>query len=357
MERRTLLAYTSSREDRENITRVLARESLLIIAPEGRGHIIEDIRAHDPDIVLLEVSEATAEQEVRSIARRGRAGRPAVVALSRHHEHEALLRLLSCGADDVLRFPVEDVELTLRIEATFMRIEARERVIEDRNYYSDAVKQEEYLASMALDRSIDLQKAYAKLMAINERLRDQNARLKQAARIDMLSGLMNRLSLYDFIDTEVERAIRNELALCGIMVDVDRFKQINDNYGHSCGDEVIRYLGKFLRRRLRRYDAAGRYGGEEFFVVLPDTHLSQAQQFAARFRQNLESTSIDCNGTTLSVTASLGIAEYRRGESRDAWISRADRAMYAAKQRGRNRVEIELDREAYIASNILEDPI
>jgi diguanylate cyclase (GGDEF)-like protein len=240
---------------------------------------------------------------------------------------------------------VEDIELSVRIEAALIRLQGRERLLADRDFFRAAVKQEEYLSSLALERSIDVQNSYRKLAMVNDRLREQNQRLRQIARIDPLSGLMNRLSLYDVADTEVERAVRNDASLCGIMIDVDHFKQINDNHGHHCGDRVIQYLGRFLRQRLRRYDAAGRYGGEEFFVILPNTHVAQAWHFATRFRQNLESTVIACEGAEITVTASSGIAEYRSEESRDSWIARADRAMYAAKQRGRNRVEIELDRD------------
>lgn len=349
MTERTLLLYISEDQYRSVAVNALTAEGRIIVAPEEGPDVEaleEECRQRDPDVILLLVGPEDGEAAVAACARAGTA-RPAgvsVVALVRDADAALLQTLLTAGAEDVLRFPVEDIELKLRIEAALIRLEGRERLLADRDYFRDAVRQEEYLSSLAVSRSLDMQNSYRKLTIVNDRLRRQNERLKEIARIDPLSGLMNRFSLYDVADTEVERAVRNDVSLCGIMIDVDHFKHVNDNYGHHCGDRVIQYLGGFLRRRLRRYDSAGRYGGEEFFVILPNTHIAQAWHFASRFRQNLESTLIGCEGVELAITASLGIAEYRPGETRDSWIARADRAMYAAKQRGRNRVEIELDR-------------
>jgi diguanylate cyclase (GGDEF)-like protein len=123
------------------------------------------------------------------------------------------------------------------------------------------------------------------------------------------------------------------------MIDLDRFKSINDSYGNLSGDEAIRAAGDAIRSCLRREDYAGRYGGEEFFVLLPGAELSVALAIAERIREFIATTPVKHDGKTFNVAASVGVAEYRRGEAPGEWVARSDSAMYRAKQLGRNRVE------------------
>jgi diguanylate cyclase (GGDEF)-like protein len=122
------------------------------------------------------------------------------------------------------------------------------------------------------------------------------------------------------------------------MIDIDHFKRVNDNHGHQCGDMVIREIGAKLTKSLRKYDYAGRYGGEEFYVVFSNTTADIAQSIAERFRIEMGETQFECGEETFNVTVSIGVAQFNSGESPDRWISRADGAMYQAKQRGRNQV-------------------
>lgn len=149
------------------------------------------------------------------------------------------------------------------------------------------------------------------------------------------------MALFSVIEMEIERATRAKTPLAGIMADIDNFKRINDDYGHQVGDEVIREIGVILRRTLRKYDHAGRYGGEEFFLVLPDTDVEQARRIAERFRNELKDLKIETERENLRITISMGITKYRLGEKRETWIARADRAMYMAKEAGRDKIFIE----------------
>ena len=140
------------------------------------------------------------------------------------------------------------------------------------------------------------------------------------------------------MDVEIDRSIRTGLPLAGVMFDLDHFKEINDNYGHQHGDETIRAIGRKLLGVMRKYDNAGRYGGEEFFILLPNTRSEQAVMIAERFRKELEGLTVEYLDNTIQVSASFGVAEFAPGESRESWINRTDKAMYQAKQEGRNRV-------------------
>lgn len=264
-----------------------------------------------------------------------------VLLLSARKDPEFAAGALEGGADDFLGKPVDALEMQLRLRAAVIRLRHQTDLHHEREFYRRAVKQEEELSSRVLDQNLHLRKAYEEVAGMNRRLERANQELERVARFDVLSGLMNRMSLFDALDVEIERSIRSGLPLCGIMVDIDHFKDVNDNYGHPCGDKVIRALGEVFRAELRKYDYAGRYGGEEFFVALPNSSLNQASMFGERVRRGLEELTVECEEGSTTITVSMGIAKFRKGESRDMWISRADRAMYVAKQKGRNRIEIE----------------
>jgi diguanylate cyclase (GGDEF)-like protein len=166
------------------------------------------------------------------------------------------------------------------------------------------------------------------------------ARLSRLARVDPLTGALNRRGL--------ERAFPDEPAeehgvvkpLSVVLVDVDRFKDINDRFGHAVGDEAVKRVAQLLSAVLRVGDAVVRYGGDEFVLVLPGVDLAQAGRIAERAHEMIHKLQIDLGDMQLKVTASMGVAERLSGESRDALIERADGAMYDAKQSGRDRIRL-----------------
>jgi diguanylate cyclase (GGDEF)-like protein len=174
----------------------------------------------------------------------------------------------------------------------------------------------------------------------------QNARLfdevRQMAITDALTGLHNRRYFFERASSEFERTMRYPHPLSAIMLDIDHFKHINDTYGHATGDEVLRVVARRCRDILRTVDIIGRYGGEEFAIVLPETRQHCARQVAERLRLEISQQPIPIEESTLSITASLGIAAYDHNESIDLYtlLDRADQALYAAKQAGRNCVVI-----------------
>ncbi|MFA6231827.1 MAG: diguanylate cyclase [Rhodanobacter sp.] len=165
-------------------------------------------------------------------------------------------------------------------------------------------------------------------------LRAANRRLDELAATDGLTGAYNRRRFLELAAQQHAQA--SEGAICIALFDLDRFKQINDTYGHLAGDAVIRTTIEVVRQHTRQHDLVGRYGGEEFVVCLPETNLQQAMETAERIRAALARTSVLHEGKTISVTVSIGVAALRTGESLEQWLSRADGAMYEAKRSGRN---------------------
>lgn len=168
---------------------------------------------------------------------------------------------------------------------------------------------------------------------------DEANRVLAAA--DMLTGVANRRAIVAALDRDVGRAIRTREPLALMMIDLDHFKSINDTYGHLCGDAVLRELATLVRERIRTQDIVGRYGGEEFLVVLPDTSLAGVQQLATQLCEAVARHRVAHGKDTVALTVSIGVCGGRLepGDSWDLLIHAADQALYAAKNAGRNRVE------------------
>jgi diguanylate cyclase (GGDEF)-like protein len=171
--------------------------------------------------------------------------------------------------------------------------------------------------------------------------RAQRARiLSNALSRDSLTGLLKHADIKEQVAVELERAQRSGKPASVAMLDIDFFKKVNDNYGHAAGDNVIRALANLLRQRLRRIDSLGRYGGEEFLVVLPDCSAEQAHKILDEIRQRFAELKFIASGSEFSVTLSAGISSTASAPaSAGDLLEKADRALYAAKHSGRNRVQ------------------
>ncbi len=173
------------------------------------------------------------------------------------------------------------------------------------------------------------------------------AEILKHATLDALTGFYNRRQLEERIKQEVSGAKRQKRNLCVIMTDIDYFKNVNDTYGHAAGDLALKHVSAVIKHQLRDYDIAGRYGGEEFAIILPFTKLEEAEMVAQRLRKAVENTKIDiskinadANEKIISVTISLGISEYTNGDNEKKVLQKADKALYKAKENGRNRAEV-----------------
>jgi diguanylate cyclase (GGDEF)-like protein len=182
--------------------------------------------------------------------------------------------------------------------------------------------------------------AMATLLAISLRNAELFREVHENSLRDGLTGCFNRTHALDAIDVDLRRSRRSHAPLSLIMFDIDHFKQINDCYGHLCGDAVLAAVGARIRDVLRGTDLTCRYGGEEFLIVLPDTLLEGAGRVAEMLRAELANMALEWKGATIRVTASFGVATRQPSElDAHALIGRADAALYQAKGLGRNRVQ------------------
>jgi len=177
--------------------------------------------------------------------------------------------------------------------------------------------------------------------AAERRIEQLKAELELVSRLvheDQLTGALNRRGLDDALAREAARAERAGTNLCVALIDIDNFKRINDSYGHQVGDIVLVHLVAIIRETIRTHDLIGRYGGEEFLLLLPDSRLEEAMSVMTRLQQCLARKPISWGNQRLLVTFSAGLAARMAREQVDALIRRADEALYEAKRVGKDRV-------------------
>ncbi|WP_305044480.1 biofilm regulation diguanylate cyclase SiaD [Geoalkalibacter sp.] len=231
-----------------------------------------------------------------------------------------------------------DLEALLNLcEAQRVRLERLIRI-------SDGFHDLERSRNLGLIEQYDRQiQRLEKLTRISDRyqkhLRELNQELKQAVLRDPLTEIGNRRYLLESLKAECARVQRKGGGFSLALLDVDHFKTVNDRLGHETGDRVLREIARAIQAGLREYDLCGRWGGEEFLVMLPDTPLDTAVGVAERIRRNVSQIHFEQAGAPLPLTASLGLACHQPGEEYSATLHRADLALLRAKASGRNRVE------------------
>ena len=223
-----------------------------------------------------------------------------LLLLTARSEKRDLLRGLELGADDYLTKPFDSEELRARL--------------------------------LVGERILTLQDD---LIAAREELRFR-------ATHDVLTGIANRAAVMDALRGELSRQVREQRSFGVILVDIDHFKNVNDTFGHLCGDEVLRWVTRRMKECVRPYDTLGRYGGEEFLIIAPDVDGNGALALAERIRSIVASKPVVTQGGEVSVTVSLGAALSTSTRSADPQmlLRLADQALYRAKDNGRNRCEL-----------------
>ncbi|MGM0570306.1 diguanylate cyclase [Marinobacter sp.] len=215
---------------------------------------------------------------------------------------------------------------------------------QEMRHHSETWERVEVLGAQDLAEDLAVLSSSCEIAELNEKLEEErkalaraNEQLREMATRDSLTGLWNRYAMEQALDDALARAERYGEPFSVLLVDVDHFKQFNDVYGHETGDEVLRAVASIMAGALRETDRVGRWGGEEFVVIVSRTDGDDAASLAERLRALVEN--LEVPGIPRPVTASFGVACWQAGDRRKAVLARADEAMYRAKEKGRNRVE------------------
>ncbi|MDO8827574.1 GGDEF domain-containing protein [Methylophaga sp.] len=180
------------------------------------------------------------------------------------------------------------------------------------------------------------------------RVLERTKELERLAHTDALTGVMNRRGLIDHLTAEIDRAVRYQHNLSLLMVDLDHFKLINDEYGHLTGDAVLIESATILSYAIRNTDVLGRYGGEEFLLLLPETNIEDARLLAERIRADFEQHRFcQDDGVEISLTCSIGVADLQPDQTQVSLLQSVDRMLYSAKNAGRNRVVVNQNSDTY----------
>jgi two-component system cell cycle response regulator len=253
---------------------------------------LELCRTAEADVLLLDDSAAlTVLDRLNTGAERTPVG---VVVVGEQLDVEGVRSALQRGAADVLRTPVDPADAIARATAA------------------------------------------ARTKALVKQLTTENQRIEGLVMFDELTGLRNRRAILLELETMVATARRHHRPLAALMIDVDRFKEINDTHGHRAGDSVLREVAARIGDRLRGADVAGRLGGDEVFILLPETEAAGAATLADSMRAAVGGTPVSSPAGPIEVTVSVGAAAWE-GESSEHLLDRADKALYQAKAAGRDR--------------------
>jgi diguanylate cyclase len=177
-----------------------------------------------------------------------------------------------------------------------------------------------------------------------KRLRHELVQAHETAKTDALTGLLNRGAFDKNLDSHIKNNMQSNSELCLVMLDLDHFKKVNDTYGHVVGDNVLRYTANLMKQHITEHHHAARYGGEEMAIIMPNTPIYEAIKIAEKIRTSLALHPLKRKGTKESigiVTVSIGVSSLKSNDSTETLIERADKAMYRAKNNGRNQVMIE----------------
>lgn len=281
------------------ILEILDEQGYATTFATGGDQAIERIENTCPDLILLDLMmpEISGIEVCKRIKAEPKYREIPVIFLSASNEYDDLLEALEIGAVDYITKPFKTPELLARV------------------------------------------KTHLQLKHTRDKLKQVYKELEKLVNTDTLTKIANRRALFRLAEQEFSRAQRYGYIFSVLILDLDHFKNINDTYGHDLGDQALQLVANTILNSLRKVDIFGRYGGEEFVIILPETQLQDALTVGEKIRDLVSKISLSVSARAIKITVSIGVAVYQpEDQNIDMILHRADRSLYVAKDQGRNRV-------------------
>ncbi|TES57528.1 PleD family two-component system response regulator [Halalkalibacterium halodurans] len=303
-----------SQSNIRKLENLLNTHFLVTVARTGE-EAVRMAKENVPDLILLEVAlpDMDGFETCRRLKAQVESAKIPVIFVSSLKEKEAVIKGFEVGGQDYIIKPFEARELVLRMKSLLKQESSRK-------YLEQHVKM---------------------LEEQNEKLKGKIQKVDRLSRVDFLTNLINRRDMQEKIRAEINRSIRHGRSFTLAIVDIDFFKNINDTYGHDCGDHVLKHFVSTLKNSVRSSDYVSRWGGDEFLLLFPETKLEEGKKACEKIRQKINESPVIYKGMTISITATFGISEYRPSVRIEELIKAADDALYKGKKTGKNQVVVQ----------------
>jgi diguanylate cyclase (GGDEF)-like protein len=294
---------------------LLKEDYEILVATSGRK-AIEIALKNQPDLILMDVvmPDMDGLETCRQLKESVQTADIPVIFLTAMSESTDVIKGFEAGGQDYIVKPFNKTEVIARVKNHVELKKSKEKIIQ---------------------YALELEQKNKELQVLLEKV-------EQIARTDFLTGVSNRRYAIDKMHEELSRSNRSGESLSLLMIDVDNFKNINDNYGHEFGDYVLKIIVDLIKSVLRKYDMIARWGGEEFIIMLPGTDIDKAKIVAEKIGSFVREQTFNYKGRSFVITITTGVAQYQAGDDLDNVIKRADEAMYRGKKMGKNCVVISL---------------
>ncbi|MCH7813162.1 MAG: diguanylate cyclase [Planctomycetes bacterium] len=321
-----------------DVVRELLQDDYEVATVESGAACLTRLSEFQPDVVLLDIMMPGLDgyETCRRIVAASNGSVPQIIFVSARASTQERLVGYEAGADDYVSKPFDHDELRAKVR---IHVRLRRAIVELERAKRQIEAHSNNLERLVHERTTELQTAKEQLEDVARRLAASNVELAQLARLDPLTKLLNRIAWDEIADREQERCQRFDHPYSIVMIDIDHFKAYNDSQGHGAGDDCLRQVAQGIANRCRTAEFVGRYGGEEFVVLAPETDLEGGRVLAERIRAAIEELDIPhpASLTTDRVTVSVGVAS-GAGRSWEGLLREADAALYRAKKNGRNQI-------------------
>ncbi|MBT8439785.1 MAG: diguanylate cyclase, partial [Gammaproteobacteria bacterium] len=272
----------------EHYATVLKNADMQVVTVSDIDDLLETLSDFKPELILMDIfmPQCSGLDAAKIIRQKDELLGVPIVFLSTESDPSQHISAMELGGDDFLQKPITDERLLISVRTRALRFR----------------------------------------------------RLRSHMLCDGLTGLLNHVATKTHLESEISRAQRQKEALVFAMIDIDNFKQVNDTYGHPAGDRVIKSVARMLKKRLRKSDLIGRYGGEEFAIILPETDIDTAKKLLDDVRENFSQITQQTHEVQFYCTLSVGVTQLTAGDTHDSLINTADEALYEAKNTGKNKV-------------------